>query len=316
MAEIALALGGGGIKGIAHIGVIKVLEKEGFKIRAVSGTSVGGIIGALLSAGYHPDDMQKILERLKNPHFFSRSPFDGPSLMGVQGGVQVLTDYLGDRHFEDLAMPFACTAVDLNTSQEIILAHGNLVEAVLATIAVPGIFPPRQTGNFLLVDGGVLDPVPVALARWLAPSSPIVAVCLTPPPEAWASLPDLHVPPSAPIPRPILDQVARLRIGQAFQIFIKSFDTTSRMLAELRLQIEKPEVILRPEVSKYGILDDANRIDTNILVEAGEAAAEEALPQIRQALSWSNQISRYFRHSEAPGKVLGVDEDHHAASNI
>jgi NTE family protein len=310
MAEIALALGGGGIKGIAHIGVIKVLEREGFKISAVSGTSVGGIIGAILCAGYHPADMLKIVDRLKSPRFFLRSPFDGPSLMGVQGGVQVLTDYLGDRHFEDLPIPFACTAVDLNTSQEIILAHGSMVEAILATIAVPGIFPPRQANNFLLVDGGVLDPVPVSLARWLAPSSPVVAVCLTPSPEGWATLPDPHVPPGGPIPRPILEGMARLRIGQAFQIFIKSYDTTSRMVAELRLQIEKPEVIIRPDVAKYGILDDANKIDLNELIASGEAAAEAALPQIRQALSWSNQLSRFFRHTEPPGKVLGAEDNH------
>lgn len=308
MAEIALALGGGGVKGIAHIGVIKVLEKEGFKISAVAGTSAGGIIGALLSAGYHSSEMMKVVERLKAPHFFSRSPFDGPSLMGVQGGVQVLTDFLGDRHFDDLAIPFACTAVDLNTSQEIILAHGSLVEAILATIAVPGVFPPRQVGEYTLVDGGVLDPVPVALVRWMAPSSPVLAVCLSPSPEGWATLPDIHVPPTSPIPRPILEQVARMRIGQAFQIFIKSYDVTSRMVAELRLQIEKPEVLIRPDVARFGILDDTHRINTRELVEMGEAAAKAALPQIHQALSWSNQLSRHFRRTSAPGKVLGADE--------
>jgi len=310
MAEIALALGGGGIKGIAHVGVIKVLEREGFKISAVAGTSVGGIIGSLLCAGYRSTDMMQTVERLKSPHFFSRSPFDGPSLMGVQGGIRVLEDYLGNRQFQDLPIPFACTAVDLNTSQEIILAHGRVIDAVLATIAIPGIFPPRQANNYVLVDGGVLDPVPVSLARWLAPTSPVIAVCLTPAPEGWATLPDPHVPPVTPIPRPILNQVARLRIGQAFQIFIKSIDATSRMVAELRLQIEKPEVIIRPDVAKFGILDDASLIDTNEIVALGEAAAEAALPQIRQALSWSNQLSRFFRHTTPPGKVLGVDENH------
>ncbi|HVP20733.1 MAG TPA: patatin-like phospholipase family protein [Anaerolineaceae bacterium] len=309
MAEIALALGGGGIKGIAHIGVIKVLEREGLKISAAAGTSVGGIIGSLLCAGYRSPDMLKAVERLKSPHFFSRTSFDGPSLMGVQGGVRVLEDYLGDRQFEDLPIPFACTAVDLNTSQEIILAHGRVVDAVLATIAVPGIFPSRQVDNFVLVDGGVLDPVPVSLARWLAPTSPVIAVCLTPAPEAWATLPDPRVPPVAPIPRPILEQVARLRIGQAFQTFIKSIDTTSRMVAELRMQIEKPEVIIRPDVVKYGILDNPNHFDTNEIVALGEAAAAAALPQIRQALSWSNQLSRFFKHTTAPGKILGVDDN-------
>jgi len=313
MADLTLALGGGGVKGLAHVGVLKVLEKEGFKIRAIAGTSAGGIVGALYSAGYSISEIEKIGERLKFPHFFSRTPFDGPSLLGFKGGAQVLTEYLGDRSFEDLPIPFACTAVDLNTSEEIILAHGDVVEAILATIAIPGIFPPHQIDHYLLVDGAVLDPVPVALARWLSPSSTVIAVCLSPAPEAWAQLPDPHFMPASPIPRPILDQFARLRISQAVQIFYKSYDTTGRMLSELRMQIDKPDVIIRPDVSRYGILENVN---TKELVAVGEAAAEAALPEIRQALSWSNQLTRYFRRGQAPGKVIeGGNENHLSPSN-
>ncbi len=312
MADLTVALGGGGVKGLAHIGVLKVLEKEGFTIRALAGTSAGGIVGALYAAGYSIPEIEKIGERMKFPHFFSRTPFDGPSLLGVQGGAQVLTEFLGDRHFEDLPIPFACTAVDLNTSEEIILAHGNLVEAVLATIAIPGVFPPRQIGHYLLVDGAVLDPVPVALARWLSPASTTIAVCLSPAPDTWAQLPDPHFMPATSIPRPILDQFARLRISQAAQIFYKSYDTTGRMLSELRMQIDKPDVVIRPDVSKYGILDNVN---TKELIETGEAAAVAALPEIRQALSWSNQLARYFRHGQPPGKVFEGDVDNKLPPN-
>jgi NTE family protein len=301
MAELALALGGGGVKGFAHIGVLNVLEREGIHIGAIAGTSAGGIIGSLYCAGYPPAEIERIVNQLNTPGFFHRSAFDGPSLMGMQGGVKILTDYLGDRRFEDLATPFACTAVDLNTSEELILAHGSIVEAVLATIAVPGIFPPRQINDYLLVDGGVLDPVPVGLARWLLPSSPVIAVCLSPARETWAHLPDFHVPAASSIPRPILEQIARLRVGQAFQIFLNSIDTTSRMLAELRMQIDKPEVIIRPKVESYGFLDAVN---VQEMIALGEAAAQAALPQIQQALTWANQITRYFKHPPAPGKVL------------
>jgi NTE family protein len=219
-----------------------------------------------------------------------------------------LTEFLGDRRFEDLQTPFACTAVDLNTSEEIILAHGNVVEAILATIAIPGIFPPRQIDHYLLVDGAVLDPVPVALARWLSPSSTVIAVCLSPAPETWAQLPDPHFLPANPIPRPILETFGRLRISQSVQIFYKSFDTTGRMLSELRMQIDKPDAIIRPDVGKYGILDNVN---TRELVAAGEAAAESALPEIRQAVSWANQLTRYFRHGQAPGKVIEGGVENH-----
>ena len=312
MAELALALGGGGVKGLAHIGVLKVLEKEGFKIDAIAGTSAGGIVGALYASGCSLNEIEKIVERQKSHNFFSRFSFDGPSLLGVQGLFQILTDSLGDCRFEDLSIPFACTAVDLNNSEEIILAHGNVIDAILATIAIPGIFPPRHLNNYLLVDGGVMDPVPVSLARWLSPSSPVVAVCLSPAPDAWAQLPDPHVPTSASIPRPILEQFARLRIGQALQIFYKSIDTTSRMIAELRMQIDKPEVIIRPQVERFGLLDN---VDTRELIALGEAAAEAALPEIRQVLSWANQLTRYFRRSHAPGKVFEGDEGSHSSLN-
>lgn len=302
MNEIALALGAGGIKGIAHIGVVRVLMQEGFNIRAIAGTSAGGLVGALIAAGFTPDRIEGLLGSINDPGIFARNPDDGPSLLGLAGLNQILINEIQDRVFENLHIPFACTSVDINTSQEVILAQGSLVDAVMATIAVPGIFPPRQIGNFTLVDGGVLDPVPVSLARWLAPSLPIVAVCLQPPPEKWAHIPHQESLPSIPpIPRPLLHQFAKMRIGQAIHIFVESFDTSTRMLAELRLQQDRPEVIIRPKVEKYGILAMANPPE---LIKLGEDAAREHLPQIREALSWSSQLGRIFRRAGPPGKVL------------
>ncbi len=302
MPGITLALGGGGVRGIAHIGVLKALLDEGITVNAVAGTSAGGIVGAFFAAGYSINDLIKVVDRLNTPHFFSRTPFDKPSILGVQGALHVLTDYLGDRQFEDLVIPFACTAVDLNTSQEIILAHGSVVEAVLATIAVPGIFPPRQVDDYLLVDGGVMDPVPVALARWLSPTSPVVAVCLSPARSEWTHLPDPRVPFDSPIPRPILEQFAKLRISQAFQIFYKAIDANARVLTELRMMVDKPEVVIRPDVERFGLLD--NKVNTQEMIAIGEQAGRTALPEVAQALSWSGQLSRFFRHIEAPGKVI------------
>lgn len=301
MDEVVLALDGGGVKGIAHVGVIRVLEKEGFRVRAIAGTSVGGLIGALFASGCASSDIENLLSAFNNPRLFSRGHNEGPALLGLHGLNQVLIDAIGDRTFDNCAIPFACTAVDLNLSQEVILAKGSLLDAVMATIAVPGIFPPRQIGNYLLVDGAVMDPVPVALARWLAPAFPIIAVCLTPAPEKWAHLPpQINIPDPSPIPRQLLDQFSRMRFGQAFQIFVNSIDTTSRMLAELRLQQDHPDVIIRPAVEQFGILD---RVDPQELILIGEMAARKALPEIHQALSWSNQITRYFKRAEPPGTI-------------
>lgn len=302
MNEIALALGGGGIKGIAHIGVIRVLKQEGFSIRAIAGTSAGGLVGALIASGISPDRIEDLLQFMNNPHFFSHSHNDGPSLLGVTGLNEILINEINGQVFENLLIPFACTSVDLNSHQEVILAQGSVVDALMATIAVPGIFPPRQIGNLNLVDGAVLDPVPVSLARWLAPSLPVVAVCLQDPPEKWAHLPHLlNAPAFSPIPRPIMDQFSKMRFGQAFNIFIDSYDIASRMLAELRLKQDQPEVIIRPQVDKYSIFD---RADPAKLINLGEEAAREHLANIHKALSWSNQLGRVFRRANPPGKIL------------
>jgi len=301
MAEVALALGGGGVKGIAHLGVIRRLEQEGFKIKAIAGTSAGGIVGALYAAGHPVETLIQNLDELNRINYFARRQEDGPSLLGLAHIHAYLERYLAGMTFDRLLIPFACTAVDLHSKQEYVLNRGSVIDAVLATIAIPGIFPAQKFGNAELVDGGVLDPVPVAVARWLAPKLPVIAVCLSPSPEKWRELPDLNPLPTPPLPAPILDRIAGLRVSQAFRIYVQAIDITSRMLAELRMNEEKPDVILRPEVSQYGILD---KVDPQALVSAGEQAVEQALPAIRHAFSWHHRITRWFQEARLDERVV------------
>lgn len=308
MADIALALGGGGVKGIAHVGVIRRLEQEGYRIRAVAGTSAGGLVGAMLAAGNSPMEIETIIHGMNRSRLFARSSGEGPGLLGLSGLTRMLVEVLGERRFEDLKIPFACTAVDIISAQEVILSQGRVVDAALATIAVPGIFSPRQLGDAQLIDGGVMDPVPVALARWLAPSLPVVAVVLTPHPEGWRHLPPLTktilpTAPPIPIPLTLVEQIAKLRITQALNIFARSYDITTLMLAEVRLQMDKPEAIIRPDVYRYGMLDE---VDPHEMIWLGEKAAAEALPQIRESLAWHRRFVRRFRRAEPPGKLFAA----------
>jgi len=293
--EISLALGGGGIKGIAHIGVIEFLEKSGFKIRAIAGTSAGGLIGSVFAAGYSPKEIQTVIESLNPNRMYTRQPQDRPSLLGYTGLAEALTEILDDCQFSELKFPFACTAVDIRTSQEVYLSDGRVLDAVLATIAIPGVFPPMMRGEAELVDGGVLDPVPVNLARCMAPNLPVVAVALNPAQADWQRMPQFNLIPAVPfpIPPPIIEGFARMRLGQALSLFLDSMDISARMMTELRLQTDQPEVIIRPEVHQYGMLD---KVDPIILVEAGYKAAEKSLPQIKNALSWPNKVLRIIRN--------------------
>lgn len=284
--DIAIALGGGGSRGMAHIGVLRRLEREGFRIRALAGTSAGGIISVFYAAGYTPDEMESRFSRLDQSRLFGLATGGGPALLGLERARQLLEEFLGDRTFADLALPCAVTAVDVNTSREVILHEGPVVDAILATIAIPAIFPPRQVGDALLVDGGVLDPVPVAVARHLAPRLPVVAVSQTPrlgQGSRFISLDVLHVPEQ--IVRPL----TRLRLAQAFSLYLQAVDAGARMLTELRLKVDAPDVIIRPEVAEIGLLDV---VDVLKVVRQGEKAVDAVLPQLRRAVAWPNRLRR------------------------
>jgi NTE family protein len=237
------------------------------------------------------------LRQLDSRKIFRRQKGETPSFLGLQGIYATLRELIGDRDFSDLKIPFACTAVDLNTCNEIVIENGKVLDAIMATIAVPGVFPFKQIGDLKLVDGGVLDPVPVNVARHLAPRLPVVAVCLQPVPEEWSGVPPFQFPSVSSVPKPILNQVERLRISQAFRIFMTSIDISSKMLSELRLAVEKPDVILRPDVAGYGLLEMP---DLDVLIKAGEDAGRNAYPEIANKLKLLPSIRRLRKHSTNP----------------
>lgn len=288
--DISLALGGGGSRGYAHVGVLRRLEQEGFRIRALAGTSAGGIVAAVYAAGYTPDEMETLFEKIDQTKLFGRSPKNGPALLGLSGAEKVLEDLLGVRTFDDLLIPCVLTAVDIKSAREVLLSQGRVVDAVLATISLPGIFPPKQFKNYQLVDGAVLDPVPVSVARSLAPYLPVVAVVLSPlvePPSDGLA----RIPLPISLPAPIVERITRMRLAQAFSIFLQSVDAGGRMLTELRLHVDHPEVIIRPEVSGIGLLD---QVDVHKIIQSGEKAFDIALPDLKRATAWPNRVRRFF----------------------
>jgi NTE family protein len=285
--EITLALGGGGAKGNAHIGVLRRLEKEGFKIRSVAGTSYGGIVAVLYALGYSPNELQAIFEAVDQGHLYARSPMDGPSLLGMGGVRQVLNRILGEKTFADLRIPCAVTAVDINTGGEVMLMEGRLQDAVLATIALPGIFPVHRLNGWELVDGGVLNPVPVSVARTLSPNLPVVAVVLNDPMEKPVR--SYAIPVPSIFPRSIAERITRISLAQSLDIFLRSVDVSSRAISHFRLQLDKPDIIVRPDVHEISLLDKVVIAD---VAQLGEQAVEEVLPQLKRAVSWTSRLSR------------------------
>src|SRR5262245_37842944 len=286
--DITLALGGGGAKGNAHIGVIRRLEKEGFRIRAVAGTSFGGLVAIFYALGYSVDEIEAIFAARDQTQLYGHAPNDGPSLVGLAGVVRFLEETIGNRTFDDLKLPCVVTAVDLKSGNEVIISNGRLIDAILATIALPGIFPPRLVDGLELVDGGTLDPVPVAPARKLAPRLPVVAVVLNIPMGVpaqpwnlplrnyWAGL--------------ILSYVlSKMRYDSVWDVFSRSLDITTRAVTQYRLEVDRPDVIIRPQVLHIDTLDMVN---VHEVAQKGEEAVEAVLPQLRDLFTWRTRWRR------------------------
>lgn len=285
--DITLALGGGGARGVAHIGVLRVLEREGFRVRAVAGTSIGSMVGALYALGKNADELEVLFTAVDQSRLFGWPLAEGPGLLGLRGVADFLRSHLQEKTFDDLPLPCAAVAVDLTSRREIILREGSVLDALLGSIAIPGLFPPKELNQYLLIDGGTLDPVPVRAARALAPGLPVVAVSLMAPLDAPST------PPSVPFEsNPLAKQFSRLNITQAVRIFGDAVDIGQRQMTELRLMIDAPEVLVRPDVNDVNLLDRVNIVEIAL---RGERAMQAVLPDLRRAVSLSARATRQFK---------------------
>ena len=277
--EIAVALGSGGAKGNSHIGVLRSLERAGYTIAAVAGTSMGALVGSFYVAGYSPDEIEEIFSNVDQTKLYELGLLAQPGLLGLGRVSQFLNESLGDKTFEEARIPAAFVAADLECNCEMVLSTGKLKDAVLASIAVPGVFPPRNLDGHHLVDGGVLNPVPVSVARKLAPNLPVVAVALSPPfmPES-AKLPTTL---TSVIPDSFIKRITRLNVSQAMSIFLQSVDISNQAITELRLEKEPPDLLIRPAVQGIGLLDDVIVTD---VAKLGEEATEPLLPELERAV--------------------------------
>lgn len=291
---IALALGGGGSKGSAHIGVLRVLERENIRIEALAGSSIGGLIAAVYAVGNNAHAIEQRMSALQTANLLRFGGKAPDALMGLDGIARVLQDILGDHRFEDLDIPLALTALDMVTGLEVVLRKGRLVDAVLATIAIPGVFPSQKMNGYELVDGGFSNPVPIAVARSLAPRLPVVASVLSQPvlPPTITSTNGDGAKPRGLRFLPIPTAILRLRIGRSFVAFMNALTVSGRVQTELRIGVEKPDIIIRPDVEDIGILDT---VDVADMARRGEAAAMQVIPDLRKVLrraSWFSVLPR------------------------
>ncbi|MCK4661649.1 MAG: patatin-like phospholipase family protein [Bacteroidales bacterium] len=159
---ISLVLSGGGARGIAHIGVIEELEKQGFEIKSISGTSMGALVGAVYSIGKMEEFKNWIYTMDKLEIFkFIDFTFSSQGLVKGDRVFEKMKEFIPDTNIEDLKIHYTATATDITNKKEVVFTKGSIYEAVRASIAIPTVFTPVKIENSLLVDGGVINPVPI-----------------------------------------------------------------------------------------------------------------------------------------------------------
>ena len=162
--KIGLALGSGGARGLAHIGVLKVLEEENIPIDMIAGTSMGALVAAFYAAGQDIDALLKISRTFKRKYFIDMTMPKLGFVLGkrIKDFIRIFTF---NKKIEELNLPVALVATDIHTGEKVVFREGPIAEAVRASISIPGIFVPETVNGRLLVDGGVSDRVPVSVVR-------------------------------------------------------------------------------------------------------------------------------------------------------
>lgn len=247
---IGVALGGGFARGIAHIGVLKVLEQEGIPVRLITGTSVGALIGACYCSGLSLTEMEEVARNTRFTSFarwtLSRYGFASNDRM-----ISFLTRTLKCKSFEDLRIPLGVTATDFNTGEGVVFHSGSIIDPVRASCAYPGMFLPVQIRGRHLVDGMLSHPVPTRPLREMG-AERVLAVHLK---GTWSN--------GGP-PRHLFDV-----IGQSFAIAQDAMASIWRSAADL---------VVEPDVAGFAYDDFRRAAD---LIKMGEAAMRNALPQVR-----------------------------------
>jgi NTE family protein len=301
---ISLVLGSGGARGYAHIGVLEELEAHGFAIRSIAGSSMGALVGGIYASGrldaYR--EFVRPLQRLDVLRLLDWT-FSGGGFIKGDRIIGVLRDLIGEVDIEDLAIPYTAVAVDLDAQREVWFSRGPLFDAIRASIAIPTIFRPHHLDGRLLVDGGLLNPLPVSpTLRDLtdatvavdvnAPAEPLDGASSAHGSEAAAdhgaagqASPELlaaaPAPPRAGYRRRIAAFFARRAQGAAgahdpgaFELFARSLDVVQETITRLKLAAQPPDLLITIPRNACAVYE-FHRADE--LIELGRRRTREAL---------------------------------------
>lgn len=251
---LGLALGGGAVLGFAHIGLLDALEEAGIHVDCVAGTSAGAIVAALYAFGVDPDRTRELLSPLtwRKVSGFTRTSL---GLLTNEPVGELLEDELGEARIEDAGIPLAIVTADIHTGERVVLREGPLADAVRASAAIPGIYTPVEMGDRLLVDGGIVENVPVTAIRELGAD---VAVAAT-----------------------LGDALDFEEVSNLLGVLTNAFLITVNTATALSLELDKADIVIEPDLEPHNHWDMKQRDE---LIEKGYTAGKEAVEAIRTAM--------------------------------
>jgi NTE family protein len=302
---LVLALSGGGAAGLTHVGVLQILAENSIPVRAVAGSSIGAEIGAFFASGMPMDELERLATTMDWKQTLQLFMPDLPTGGLVSGRkiIDYLNKELGTHNIEDLAIGFAAVTTDLETGEQVVIDRGGLVDAVRASISIPGIIAPHLIDRRWLVDGSVVNPIPFDVARGRF-GGPVLAVGVH---AAVRDRARRHPPPSGqwrPRVRQLLRQPWMKRAG-AMQVWLEAqledhpkrrgvdspwtarrvldqvMAITRAEIVRLRAGTSPPDLLLEPDVGDIGVLEFYRGYEA---IAAGRAAARKKMAEIRGLL--------------------------------
>jgi NTE family protein len=298
---IGLALGGGAARGFAHIGIVKTLIAHGIVPNVVVGTSIGAVVGGAYAAG-HLDTLEEWARGLQPRSVLGYLDIrlNGSGLIGGEKLATQLEAAIGPTLIEDLPLKFATVATEVRTGHEIWLTHGRMVEAMRASYALPGIFAPVLVGDRWLVDGALVNPVPVSAARALG-AEIVIAANLSSDIFTHSTTIYSHGASAVPQPIPVEPAPPRRGLGKFFSperavkreffggggrpgissVMVDAFNIMQDRITRARLAGDPPDLLISPRVGQIGWFD-FHRADD--LIAHGARAAEPAIVSIQEAI--------------------------------
>ncbi|MBI5035109.1 MAG: patatin-like phospholipase family protein [Chloroflexi bacterium] len=274
--KIGLALGGGGARGIAHIGALRVLESAQVPIDLIVGTSAGALIGSMYAAGKSLDDIEAVVRGLRLQDWMARDR-TGMGMFSTDGFRRIIDSAIGTgKRIEELPGSFAAVAVDMEAQTEMVFDSGCVSDAVCASAAFPGIFAPVKIGEHLFIDGGTLNPVPFDVARQRG-ADVVIAIDLGAE-EPLFTAGNLYSRRDAWFFQLILT-VDQLKISR---VAARAIGIMTRQLRAQKMKQSPPDLIVCPNVQNVGLMD-FDLVD--VCLDAGAQAARDAMPQIEKIIA-------------------------------